>query len=219
MECEEYNFLMQLVSEPTRGGASLELLLTNREDLLFTNREELVENVVVGGCLGLSDREMIEFSILVEVRRGASKTSTMDFQRADFGLFRTLVHSFPWMRVLKGKGVQAGWIFFKEEVLKTQEQAVPICHKINWQGKLLACLNKKLLLERRKKIRVYCFWKKGKADQEEYRGLVRSCREEIRKAKAQLEFSLATVLREKKFFTNTLTTKREPRRISILYWM
>ena len=40
------NFLMQLVSEPTRGSASL--------DLLFTNREGLVGDVVVGGLLGLA---------------------------------------------------------------------------------------------------------------------------------------------------------------------
>ncbi|KAK4826009.1 hypothetical protein QYF61_003782 [Mycteria americana] len=53
LECVEDNFLTQLVSEPTRGGSSL--------DLLFTNREGLVGDVVVGGCLGLSDHDMIEF--------------------------------------------------------------------------------------------------------------------------------------------------------------
>jgi len=54
------------------------------------------------------------------------------------------------------------------------------------------------LLGLRKKRRVYHLWKKGQATQEEYRGLVRSCREEIRKAKAQLELSLATVVRDHK---------------------
>jgi len=51
LECVEDHFLMQLVSEPTRGGASLELL--------FTNREGLVGGVVVRDHLGLSDHEMI----------------------------------------------------------------------------------------------------------------------------------------------------------------
>ena len=37
------------------------------------------------------------------VKSGASNTTTMDFQRADFGLFRTLVERVPWERVLKGK--------------------------------------------------------------------------------------------------------------------
>jgi len=119
LECVEDNFLTHLVSESARGGASL--------DLLLTNREGLVGDVVVGGRLGLSNHEMIEFSVLGEIKRGASKTTTMDFRRADFGLFRTLVERIPWEGFLKGKGVQAGWTFFKEVVLKAHEQATPIC--------------------------------------------------------------------------------------------
>jgi len=93
----EDNFLTQLVSEPTWGGASL--------DLLFTNREGLVGDVVVGGCLGHSDHEMTEFLVQGEVKSGASKTTTMDFRRAAFGLFRMVVKGVPWEIVLQGKGV------------------------------------------------------------------------------------------------------------------
>ncbi|KAK4822208.1 hypothetical protein QYF61_011849 [Mycteria americana] len=49
-----------------------------------------------------------------------------------------------------------------------------------------------------KKRRVYHFWKKGQATQEEYRDLVKSCKEKIRKAKAQLEPNLATVVKDNK---------------------
>ena len=87
--------------------------------------------MAVGGCLGLSDHDMIEFSILGEVRRGVSKTTTRDFRRADFGLFRALVGRVPWEAILKGKGVQEGWAFFKKEFFKTQEQPVPKCCKMN----------------------------------------------------------------------------------------
>ncbi|KAK4830250.1 hypothetical protein QYF61_009317 [Mycteria americana] len=59
LECVEDNYLTQLVSEPIGGGALL--------DLLFTNREGLVEDVVAGGRLGLSDHDMTEFSIRGEV--------------------------------------------------------------------------------------------------------------------------------------------------------
>jgi len=57
---------------------------------------------------------------------------------------------------------------------------------------------------------VYHLWKQGKATQEEYRGLVRSCREEIRKAKAQLELRLATIVRnnEKCFYKYIKNKKR-----------
>ena len=64
-------------------------------DLLFTNREGLVGDVEVGGCLGQSDHDMVEFSILGGVRRGNSKTATLDFWRADFELFRNLLGGLP----------------------------------------------------------------------------------------------------------------------------
>ncbi|GAB0185962.1 mitochondrial enolase superfamily member 1 [Grus japonensis] len=122
LEHVEDNFLTQLVSESISEGALL--------DLLFTNREGLVSDVMVGGHLGHSDHEMIEVLILREVRRGVSRTATLDIWRADFGLFRRLVDRGPWEAVLKGKGVQEGWIFFKKETLKAQEQAVPMCRKM-----------------------------------------------------------------------------------------
>jgi len=45
---------------------------------------------------------MLEFLFHGEVKRVASKTTTMNFWRADFGLFRMLVERVPWERVLKG---------------------------------------------------------------------------------------------------------------------
>jgi len=133
----------------------------------------------------------------------------MDFCRADFGLFRMLVERVPWERVLKGKGVQAGWTFFKEGVLKAQECTVPMCRKMNQWGRRLAWLNRQLLLGIRKKRRVYRLWKKGQVTQEESRGLVRSCREEIRKAKAHLELRLANVVKDnKKCFSKYINNKK-----------
>ncbi|KAF1528233.1 hypothetical protein FQV19_0007123, partial [Eudyptula minor] len=105
--------------------------------------------------------------------------------------------------------VQEGWTFFKKEVLKAQEQAVPIHHKKNGQRRRPAWLNRELLLGLRKKRRVYRLWKKGQVTQEEYRDLVRSCREEMGKAKAQLERNLAAVVRDnKKCFYKYINDKK-----------
>ena len=172
-------------------------------------REGLVGDVVVGGHLGLSEHEMTEFLVQGEVKREASKATSMDFRRADFGLFRTLVDRVPWERVLKGKGVQAGWTLFRQEVLNIQEQAVPMCRKTNRRGRRPSWLNRELLLGLRKQRKVYHLWRKGQTTQEEYRGLVRLCREEIRKAKAQLELRLATVVRDnKKCFYKYISNKK-----------
>ncbi|KAF4792283.1 GTPase IMAP family member GIMD1 [Turdus rufiventris] len=72
--------LIQLVGEPTRGMAML--------DLLPAHRDGLVGDVVVGGLLGHSDHEIMEFLIFGEMRRNINKTFTLDFRRADFGIFR-----------------------------------------------------------------------------------------------------------------------------------
>ncbi|KAK4815696.1 hypothetical protein QYF61_006679 [Mycteria americana] len=201
LECVADNFLTQLVSEPTREGAPL--------DLLFMNREGLVSHVMVGGRLGQSDHEMIEFLIRGEAARGVSKTATLDFRRADFGLFRRLVERVPWEAALMGKGVQEGWTFLKEEVLKAQEQAVPRCQKTSRRGRRLAWLTRELWLELRKKRRVYDLWKKGRASQEDYKGVARFCREKIRRAKAELELNLAAAVKDnKKHFFKYISSKR-----------
>ena len=71
----EDNFLTQLVKEPKSGSKIL--------DLLLVNREGLVGDVKVGGHMGHSDHEMLDFSILVEPDRGVNRTATLDFWRAD----------------------------------------------------------------------------------------------------------------------------------------
>ena len=50
------------------------------------------------------------------------KTAVLNFKRADFDLFRTLVAQVPWESLLKGKGVQEAWTLLKMEILKAQEQ-------------------------------------------------------------------------------------------------
>ena len=75
LECVEGGFLTQLVQEHTRGGALL--------DLLFANREGLMGDVKVGDCLGQSDHEIAEFSILSDARRVTSKTAILTLRRVD----------------------------------------------------------------------------------------------------------------------------------------
>jgi len=76
--------------------------------------------------------------ILGEVRRGGSKTATLDFWRVDSDLFRTLAGRGPWDPVLKGKGVQESGALLKKEVSKVHYQAIPLCHNMSQQGRRLA---------------------------------------------------------------------------------
>uniref|UniRef100_A0A8B9ZSS9 Reverse transcriptase domain-containing protein n=1 Tax=Anas zonorhyncha TaxID=75864 RepID=A0A8B9ZSS9_9AVES len=204
LEKVEDSFLTQLISEPTRGGALL--------DLLFTNREGLVEDVIVGNSLGQSDHEMVEFTILGGARKGTSKTTVLDFRRADFGLLRTLVGGVPWEAVLKGRGVQKGWALFKRQILMAQERSIPMRPKMSQRGRRPAWLNRELWLELRRKKRVYNLWKIGQATKEDYKDVARLCRDKIRKAKAHLELNLATAVKDnKKRFYKYINTKRRTR--------
>ena len=111
---------------------------------------------------------------------------------------------------MKGKGVQEGWKFFKKEILKVQEQAVPMCQKMRHQGKRPGWLNRELWLLLREKRRNYGLWRKGQATQEGYKDVVRLCREKIPRAKAQVEIHLApAVIDNRNVSTKILGTKGE----------
>jgi len=83
LDCVDDNFLLQGTEEPTRRGAML--------DLVLTNKEGLVGNVKLKVSLGCSDHEMVEFKILRATRRVHSKVTIVDFRRADFDIFRDLL--------------------------------------------------------------------------------------------------------------------------------
>ena len=69
------NILSQVLSEPARKDALL--------DLLLVNREGLVGDVMVGGCLGHSDHEMVVFKIFSVRRKKDSRVATLHFRRAN----------------------------------------------------------------------------------------------------------------------------------------
>ena len=127
-------------------------------------------------------------------------------------MFRRLVGRVPWGSVLESKGVQDGWLLFKKEVLKVQEQAVPLSHKMSGHGRRLAWMNRELFLRLQEKKRIYLLWKKRRTTRKEYKEVVKMRREKIRKAKAQLELNLAAGVKgNKKLFYKYISSKRRTR--------
>ncbi|XP_064909576.1 gamma-1-syntrophin isoform X3 [Columba livia] len=181
---------MQMVEEPTRRGALL--------DLILTNKEGLVEAVKVEGCLGCSDHEMVEFSILGGRNRVASRIATLDFSRANFGLFKQLLGEIPWARLLERKGAQDSWIAFRDCFFHAQDQSIPTHRKSRKGARRPAWLNRDLLGMLKQKRRVYRSWKQGLATWEEYKAAVRGCRKAARIAKASLELQLARGVKDSK---------------------
>ncbi|GAB0209421.1 hypothetical protein GRJ2_003407800 [Grus japonensis] len=137
LECVDDNFLLQVIEEPTRRGAML--------DLVLTNKEGLVGDVKLKGSLGCRDHEMVEFRILRAARRAHSKLTTLDFRRADFGLLRDLLGRIPWDKALEGRGAQDSWLIFKGHLLQAQERCIPRKRKSSKTTKRPLWMNKELL--------------------------------------------------------------------------
>ncbi|KAK4826209.1 hypothetical protein QYF61_006153 [Mycteria americana] len=174
LECIDNNFLLQVIEEPMRRGAML--------DLVLTNEEGLVGNVKLKGSLDCSDHEMVEFKILRAPRRVHSKLTTLDFRRADFGLFRDLLGRAPWDKALEARGAQESWLIFKDHLLQAQERCTPTTRKSSKNARRPAWMNKELLDKLKHK--------KGSL-QREYREIVRAAKDQVRKAKALIQLNLA----------------------------
>ncbi|GAB0209884.1 hypothetical protein GRJ2_003454100 [Grus japonensis] len=204
LECVDDNFLLQVTEEPTRRGATL--------DLVLTNKEGLVGDVKLKGSLGCSDHEMVEFRILRAARRAHSKLTTLDFGRADLGLFRDLLARIPWDKALEGRGTQDSWLIFKGHLLQAQERCIPTKRKSGKNTKRPPWMNKELLGKVKQKKEAYRGWKQGQVAWEEYRETVRAAGDQVRKAKAPIELNLAKEVKDKKkSFYRYVSEKRRTR--------
>ncbi|XP_063280190.1 uncharacterized protein LOC134564864 isoform X3 [Prinia subflava] len=192
LESIDDNFLSQVVEDPTRNGVLL--------DLKLTNREGLIGDVKVGGSLGSSDHEIVEFSIRRRGSRAVIKITTLDFLRATLSLFRDLLGRIPWEQALQGRGVQENWLIFKNHFLQAQEQYIPMSKELGKGGKRLSWRNKEL----KHKQEVHRRWKQGQAVWNAYGKVVREGTNETRKAKAHLELNLTKDVKDnqKGFFNN-----------------
>jgi len=73
-------------------------------------------------------------------------------------------------------------------------------------------MNEELLANLKWKRKVYRMWKEGQTTWEEYRNIVRVCREATRKVKVHMELNLAKdVKHNKKCFFKDISSKRKTR--------
>lgn len=112
LQYTEDNFLMQVMEEPMRRGALL--------DIVFTNKEGLVGDVKAGSRLGCSNQKVVEFRILHRRTKTISRIERIEslyIMRANFVLLKDLHGAILWARALEGKGIQESWLTFKHHFL------------------------------------------------------------------------------------------------------
>ncbi|KFV08192.1 hypothetical protein N340_06134, partial [Tauraco erythrolophus] len=137
---------------------------------------------------------------------------TLDFRKADFGLFRDLLGRVQWDEALQGRGAQERRLIFKDHLLQAQERCIPTKRKSGRNTRRPAWMNKELLDQLGHKKKVYRGWKKGQVAWEEYREIVRATRDQVRKAKALIELNLARDIKgNKKNFYRYVSDKKRSR--------
>ncbi|CAM5133163.1 unnamed protein product, partial [Natator depressus] len=104
----------------------------------------------------------------------------------------------PWENNTRGKGDQESWLYFKESLLRLQEQTIPMCRKNSKYGRRPAWLNNEILADLKHKKEAYKKWKIGQMTREEYKNIAQACRSEIRKAKSHLDLQLARDVKSNK---------------------
>jgi len=100
--------------------------------------------VKAGDSLGCSDHEMFEFRILRRGSRAISRIKTLDFRRANFGLFKELLGGIPWVRALEGRKVQENWLLFKHHFFHAEDQYIPLSKKSSKRGRRPAWISKEV---------------------------------------------------------------------------
>ncbi|KFV17941.1 hypothetical protein N340_02406, partial [Tauraco erythrolophus] len=137
---------------------------------------------------------------------------TLDFRRADFGLFRDLLSRVQWDEALAGRGVQESWLIFKDHLLQAQERCIPTKRKSGRNTRRPAWMNKELLDQLGHKMKAYRGWKQGRVAWEEYKAIVQASRDQVRKAKALIELNLARDIKgNKKNFYRYVSDKKKSR--------
>ncbi|CAM4611226.1 unnamed protein product [Caretta caretta] len=118
-------FLEQLVLEPTRGEAILDLVLSG-------GAQDLVQEVNIAGPLGNSDHNIIKFNIPVVGKTPQQpNTVAFKFRKGTYTKMRRLVKQKLKGTAPKVKSLQAAWKLFKDTTIEAQFKCIHQIKKHN----------------------------------------------------------------------------------------
>ena len=154
-------------------------------DLVLISAEKIVKDIKIRGSLGCRDHVLLEFVILKNVDLAKSGVRTLNFKRAIFSYFKELSDEICWEEVLRDKGVEESWLVFKDAFLRMKELSILQNKTAGRRGRKSVWLGKDLLVKLREEKGKYTQWKQGCMTWEEYSDAVSTCRDRLKKVKAQ----------------------------------
>ena len=205
VQCVQEGFLTQYVDRPTRGGATLDLVLGNEPGQVL--------DLVVGEHFGDSDHNSVSFVVAMEREKAIRQGKVYNWGRGNYDAVRQELGGIRWELKLSGKGTNEKWNFFKEQILRVLDRYVPVRQGGNgrmrepWFTKEVECL------VRRKREAYVGMRKQGSDGSIEGYKLARSeLKKGLRRARRGHEKSLAGRIKENpKAFYSYVRNKRMTR--------
>ena len=200
------NFLVQHVDHPTRGNAIL--------DLLFTSDEAMVRNLDIGESFGGSDHNILRCDLVVtdKIEQMDMNTYSYMWNKGRYRDMKDMLSKIDWDNAYKDKSIDEMWNVFNENLQKCVDLYIPkrkaiVKQKPKWMTKYIM----KMVKKKRK------LWKRYKDyqlidDWYAFIDLQRVVKNEIRKAKHDLEHNIANKIKQDpKCFYSYIRSKQKIR--------
>jgi hypothetical protein len=118
----EDGHMTQHVVEPTHISGNL-------LDLVISSDENMTQGVQMEGRLATSDHELIEASLILDVKTERASKHFRNFAKGDYDEMRRRADNIQWDLELMNLGVEDSWCFIKRKLLEMMESLVPMTRK------------------------------------------------------------------------------------------
>ena len=185
----------QLIDEPTRRDAIL--------DLVISNRPESIKNIQILDGIGSSDHNVVSLKLTCKVTRPYQRPKQIfDYKNANWDNFCLELSNIPWDAILNDNDtMEEVWLNWKSAFFKAIENNVPSKKIKSRQNVPWITSDIRKLFHKRKRL-----WKKAKSTQldvdlNEYKSLRNKIKSELNKSYYQHVDSLIDSKNPKRFWS------------------
>ena len=198
----------QLIDEPTRQDAIL--------DLVISNRPESIKNIQILNGIGSSDHNIVSLKLTCKVTRPYQRPKQIfDYKNANWDKFRLELSNIPWDAILNDNDtMEEVWLNWKSAFFKAVENNVPSKKITSRQNVPWITSDIHELFHKRKRL-----WKKAKSTQldvdwNKYKSLRNKVKSELNKSYYQHVHSLIDSKNPKRFWS-FITSKTKSKSIPV----
>ena len=110
-------FLIQHVTEPTRGNNVL--------DLVFTTEKGMFENLQISDPIGKSDHNTLVWELVTQTVIKQNNVKSFNYHRGNYHGMRNSIKSINWSELFGEKDTKKCWEIFRDKLLSEVDKFVP----------------------------------------------------------------------------------------------